>query len=129
MKTYRHLHRRGMALIVGLLMSSTASWTVAQTTPVPSKPMVNSQMSGAGSDAMQRAMKNGMEKMGQMPMSGDVDKDFAMMMRMHHQQAVDMARIEVQNGRSAEMKALANKIIKAQQTEIRQIDKYLQRQK
>jgi len=82
-----------------------------------------------GSGEMHRAMKAGMEKMGQMQMTGDIDKDFATMMRMHHQQAVDMAKIEVQKGKSAEMKALATKIIKDQQKEIGQLDKFLQKHK
>ena len=130
MNTCRHLHKRGTAAVVGLLLAVTASWASAQTTRAASQPRVTQgQTSGAGSEEMHRVMKGGMDKMGQMPMTGDVDKDFAMMMKMHHQQAIDMARVEVQNGRSAQMKALANKIIKDQQAEIRQIDQFLQQRK
>ena len=34
-------------------------------------------------------MSMGMDGMQEMPMSGDTDKDFAMMMKVHHQQAVN----------------------------------------
>lgn len=63
-----------------------------------------------------------------MPMSGDPDKDFAMMMKMHHQQGLEMAEMELQQGKSAEMKAMAKKIMEAQKKEIAQLDKWLGKQ-
>ena len=60
-----------------------------------------------------------------MPMSGDPDKDFAMMMKMHHQKGVEMAQMELKNGKSAEMKAMAKKIIATQKMEIAKFDKFL----
>lgn len=61
--------------------------------------------------------------------SGDTDKDFATMMRMHHQQAVDMAKAELQHGKSPELKALAQKIVKDQQKEIAELDQWLAKQR
>ena len=58
---------------------------------------------------MMDSMKTGMESMQNMEMSGDVEKDFAMMMKMHHQQALDMAKMEIAHGNSPEMKAMAKK--------------------
>lgn len=49
-----------------------------------------------------------------MKMSGDVDKDFAMMMKMQHQQALNMAKIEIDQGISPRIKAMAKKIVSAQ---------------
>ena len=60
-----------------------------------------------------------------MPMSGDPDKDFAMMMKMHHQQGLEMSEKQLQQGKSAEMKAMARKIIDAQKKEIAQLDRFL----
>ena len=74
---------------------------------------------------MRGAMMKGMDSMQKMPMSGDVDKDFAMMMKMHHQQALDMAQMELAQGKSTEMKAMARKIITAQKKEIAQFDAWL----
>ena len=85
-----------------------------------------SQASDHGSDAMQKSMMSGMESMKQMKMSGDTDKDFAMMMKVHHQQAVDMAKAERDHGKSPELKAMASKIIKDQAKEIQQLDQWMQ---
>ena len=67
--------------------------------------------------------------MQKMPMSGDVDKDFAMMMKMHHQQAVTMAEMELAHGKSDAMKDMARKIIAAQKKEIASFDQWLAKQK
>lgn len=82
-----------------------------------------------GSDGMKKSMMTGMEGMQKMSMSGDIDKDFAMMMKMHHQQGVEMAEMELANGKSPEMKTMARNIIAAQKKEIAQFDKWLAKQK
>ena len=64
-----------------------------------------------------------------MAMTGDTDKDFAMMMKMHHQQGVEMAQMEIDHGKSPAMKKMAKKIISAQNKEIRQFDQWLAKQK
>ena len=78
---------------------------------------------------MKASMMMGMESMQQVPLSGDTDKDFAMMMKLHHQQALNMAEMELANGKSAEMKAMAKQIIAAQKKEIAQFDKWLAKPK
>lgn len=80
-----------------------------------------------GSAQLKGSMMKGMKEMDAMNMTGDVDRDFAMMMKVHHQQALDMAKIEVDQGKSAEMKAMAKKIMEAQKKEIAQFDKWLQK--
>lgn len=85
--------------------------------------------SGAGSEQMHQQMMSGMQSMQSMKPSGDVDKDFAKMMRVHHQQAVDMAEVELKHGRSPELKAMARKIIEDQRKEIARLDKWLQERK
>lgn len=87
----------------------------------------SSPIAGHGSEQMSQAMKSGMDAMSQMPMSGDTDKDFAAMMKMHHQQAVDMAKAEVEHGKAHELKAMAQKMIKDQQKEIQQLDAWLKK--
>lgn len=78
---------------------------------------------------MKQSMMSGMDGMQKMQMSGDTDKDFAMMMRMHHQQAVEMAQMELARGKSPEMKAMSKKIIAAQKKEIAEFDRWLAKQK
>jgi uncharacterized protein (DUF305 family) len=50
--------------------------------------------------------------------SNNPDLDFARAMLAHHQGAVDMARIQLQHGTDAKMRALAQAIIAAQMPEI-----------
>lgn len=76
----------------------------------------------AGSMELHKAMMSG-RKM-PMPMSGDVDRDFATMMTMHHEQAIRMSDVLLKQGKSAQLKALAMKMKAAQQDEIRQLAPY-----
>lgn len=80
-----------------------------------------------GSEQMRQVMMSGMQSMQGMKTSGDTDKDFAMMMKMHHQQALEMAKAEVEHGKSPELKAMAQKIIKDQTKEIGQLDEWLRK--
>ncbi len=80
-----------------------------------------------GSDEMGKTMKSCMDSMSQMKMTGDTDKDFAMMMKMHHEQAVKMAKVEMADGKSPEIKAMAAKMMKDQQKEIGQLDAWLKK--
>ncbi len=82
----------------------------------------------AGGD-MRGSMMGMMKNMESMKMSGDADKDFAMMMKMHHQGAIDMAEMELQSGKDAKMRAMAKGIIKAQQKEIKEFDQWLAKRK
>ena len=52
-----------------------------------------------------------------------------MMMKLHHQQAVNMSEMELAKGKSPEMKAMAKKIIAAQKKEIAQLDQWPAKQK
>jgi len=56
--------------------------------------------------------------------TGDADKDFIMMMIPHHQGAIDMAKVELQYGRDAMLKAMAQDIITSQQREIEEMKKW-----
>ena len=76
----------------------------------------------AASMEVHRIMTDGQKK--PMPMSGDVDKDFAAMMSIHHQMAIDMADVLLESGSNAELKAMAVKMKAAQQEEIKQMEQY-----
>lgn len=87
--------------------------------------MMSGQSMSQGSQEMHQMHMDMMQKMPQMQMTGDTDKDFAMMMKHHHEQGVKMAEIEAKNGKSPEMKAMASKIIQAQKQEIKKLDDWL----
>lgn len=52
------------------------------------------------------------------PMTGDIDRDFVTMMLPHHQSAVDMAKIELQDGKDPGLRAMARDIVASQGKEI-----------
>ena len=58
-------------------------------------------------------------------MTGDVDYDFAVNMRMHHQMAVDMSQAQLKSGKSPKLRSLATNIIAAQKKEIAVLDLWL----
>ena len=66
-----------------------------------------------------------MEGMHGMAMTGDVDKDFVTMMIPHHQGAIDMAEVVIRYGRDPQIKALAEAVVKAQETEIAEMKDWL----
>ena len=74
---------------------------------------------------MKSMMKNNDEKMAAMKTTGNADVDFAMMMRVHHQGAIDMAQAELRDGKDAQMRKLATSIITGQKKEIAQLNKFL----
>ena len=74
---------------------------------------------------MKEMMKGMSEKMAGMAMTGNQDVDFAQMMRIHHQGAIDMAEMELKSGKDASMRKMAQDVIKAQKKEISLIDRYL----
>lgn len=57
--------------------------------------------------------------------TGDADVDFMQQMRGHHRAAIAMSETEMANGKDAEARALAEKIIAEQKAEIAQIDRWL----
>ena len=67
------------------------------------------------------------DKMMAMKPSGNIDVDFATMMRMHHQSAITMAEAELQNGKDPQMRVMAKDIIRAQKKEIAVFEKFLAR--
>ncbi len=122
-------------LIAGLFIMST--WLMhsckdspdkdKDTTEMKSPMVVHPQNDTMGSghtetknDLMQ-SMIMMMRNMTNMKMSGDYDLDFANMMVMHHEGAVDMARIELSKGVDSQAKSMARMIVDKQTTEIQQL--------
>ena len=109
--------------------TTTPAAPAATMPAMPGMPKADMAKGMMGSDGMKQSMMMGMDGMQKMQMTGDTDKDFAMMMKMHHQQAVDMAQIELKDGKSPAMKKMAMQIIAAQKKEIAMFDKWLAKAK
>lgn len=58
--------------------------------------------------------------------AGDVDADFLLMIP-HHQSAIDMARVELEQGNDEETRAMAQAVIDAQEQEIAEMRAMLER--
>ena len=70
------------------------------------------------------AMKKMMDEM-HVPLTGDVDRDFIVMMIPHHQGAIDMCAAQVRYGSNEELKELCRGIIAGQGREIEHMRKML----
>lgn len=121
------------------LLTAAFAMTTAYAQPAP--PMPTDAVKPMPADIVKTMPKAGMEmkqgtgmkstmmdmndKMMGMKSSGNVDIDFASMMRVHHQSAITMAEAELQNGKDPQMRVLAKDIIRAQKKEIAVFDKFL----
>jgi uncharacterized protein (DUF305 family) len=73
----------------------------------------------------QQIMHANMNQMMAMKMTGDPDHDFAMMMSMHHQGAIDMANQEIKSGSDQTMKTMAQNIVTSQTAEKAQFTQFI----
>ena len=92
--------------------------------------MDHSNMDMSNMPEHMQGMMGAMDTMMQnMPMesSGMVDADFLLMMIPHHQSAIDMARVELEQGDDEETKAMAQAVIDAQEKEIAEMRAMLER--
>ncbi len=101
----------------------------AQSTPMSNMESSAAPSVGQSSMDMRKSMDGMQEKMGAMQMSDNVDHDFAMMMRVHHQGALDMAQAELDKGKDPVMRGMAKKIIASQKKEIADFDRWLAKHK
>ncbi len=85
-----------------------------------SAPPATSGDTGPSSQAFKAANDRMMQGM-DVKLTGNADQDFVASMLPHHQGAVDMAKVELQYGKDAELRRLAQNIIAAQDKEIAQM--------
>ncbi|TCP89065.1 uncharacterized protein (DUF305 family) [Rhizobium sp. PP-CC-2G-626] len=114
------------------LLSLSAPFAMAQDAP---KPMDHSQMNhesmtqpegdqGPSSQAFAKANARMHEGMA-ITYTGKADVDFAKGMIAHHQGAIDMAKVELEFGTDPNLRALAQEVIAAQETEITRMKDWL----
>jgi uncharacterized protein (DUF305 family) len=81
--------------------------------------------SGGGSSAIHQHMKKAAKEMSSMKMSGDVERDFVMAMRKHHQDGIAMAQIALEHGKDEKTREMAQRIVDEQQKDLREFDAWL----
>lgn len=113
-----------LALLLGASMATMSVSASAQTTT--GEPSRHTMHPNAGHNGMPMDMHGSMKDMGnKMGASGDIDYDFATMMREHHQGAIVMAEQELKRGKDPQMKQMARDIIAAQKEEIAKFDEWI----
>ena len=98
-------------------LSLGATVALGQTQGTEMQKMMQMMMPKADDTASTRDLKQvHMNMMKDMPMefTGDADKDFAASMIKHHQGGIEMAKIQLKYGKDAEMRKMAEKLIKEQ---------------
>lgn len=75
--------------------------------------------------SLHEVMQKSAQKMQAMKMTGDVDHDFVMAMRDHHMDGIEMAKVALAQGKDAQAKAFAKRIIQNQTKEIKELDAWL----
>jgi uncharacterized protein (DUF305 family) len=80
-------------------------------------PQAAASAAAKGAMDMKPMMQNMNQDMMDMPMSGNPDRDFAMMMRRHHQGGIDMAKEYLKHGKDGKLRGMAQKMISQQTKE------------
>lgn len=95
------------------------------------KNFTSANKAGAQNKAFMNEMKKHMEMaesdMNKMSMTGNIDKDFASMMAMHHQHGIMMGEAEVKYGKNQKLKGMAQKKMENQKKEIQQLQRFTEK--
>ena len=112
---------------ISLPLIASAQMPSSDAKPAANASMHSNAMVQDKNMAFKKSMDGMQQKMSSMSMTGNTDYDFAMMMREHHQGAIDMAEIELKQGKDPQLQKMASKIIAAQKKEIAEFNTWLKK--
>ena len=121
----------GVALVIAVTGTTYAQSASAQSSMDPAMMQMMQDMMPSPSDAPStKAFKEAHMKMMKdmhVKFSGNADIDFVRGMIPHHQGAIDMAKVELAQGKDPELRTMAEKIISDQQKEMGQMEAWLKK--
>lgn len=82
---------------------------------------------GTQAKTLEESVKKGSEQLQSMELTGDVDRDFVQTMLMHHRHGVEMAQIQLEQGKDKKAKDFARKVIDEQKKDIKELERWLER--
>lgn len=100
-----------------IYISSDSSLMKMDTTSMMANIDTNSMVTEMG-----KVMERMMESMHQVEMTGNMDYDLISMLKLHHQGAIDMSKLEIKLGTEPKQKQIARNIINKQAKEIQMLD-------
>lgn len=116
---------RHLPIVIALIVGLVAGWALSM---IPMMGMMGGHgghSSGAANEPAStreyRAANDKMHRAMDIKFTGDADKDFVAGMIPHHEGALDMARTVLRHGRDAEIRALAEAVVREQEKEIAQM--------
>lgn len=118
--------------LVGIVIATSfQAFAQHSTTNHPMKSGMGMKGMDAGAKALHKVMMDSAKKMiaDTKPMALHTDKAFALLMADHHRSAVQMADIELKEGKSPQLRAMAKQMKSAQLKEIKELRKLASSQK
>ena len=116
-----------LAVVIAVFMASGSAYACEGGAPGTkcAMPMTHAFGNDGTAGVYGRAMEKMHMDMGAVPVTGDPDVDFVTGMIPHHQGAIDMAKILKEKGKDPMLLKMADDIIKAQESEIIFMKKWL----
>ena len=121
----RRLLITGGALLFGGMVVTTQAQSTPGSQPTAGRANRSAPATDKVSAALMPSMDRMMEQMKAAPKTGNPDRDYATLIRIHHQGVIDLAKQGAQKGKDARLVAMAKEQVAQKGAEIAQLDALL----